>query len=55
MARRVGSAIELHGIALGVLVSLINIIFDGLSPVVLLTTILTIASGWLGSRLSARE
>lgn len=55
MARRVGSTKELHGIVLGVLVSLINIIFDGLGLVVLVTTILTIASGWLGSRLSARE
>lgn len=55
MARRVGSTKELHGIVLGVFVSLINIIFDGLGLVVLVTTILTIASGWLGSRLSARE
>lgn len=55
MARRVGSTKELYGIVLGVLVSLINIIFDGLGLVVLVTTILTIASGWLGSRLSARE
>jgi len=55
MARRVGSALELQGIALGVLVSLINIIFDGLGLGVLVATILTIASGWLGSRLSGKK
>jgi hypothetical protein len=55
MARRVGTATEIHGIVLGVLVSLVNIIFDGVSLNSLLTLILTIAAGWLGTRSSARS
>lgn len=56
VARRVGNAVELHGIVLGILVSLVNIILGGsIGLDVLLTTILTIGAGWLGSRLSARQ
>jgi len=55
IARRVETAIPLHGVILGALASLVNIIFDGLSLNSLLTTILTIAAGWLGSQLSARK
>jgi len=55
LARRVGNAVELHGIVLGVLVSLVSIIFDGLSVSTLVTIVLTIGAGWLGSRLSARQ
>lgn len=51
VARRVESAIPLHGIILGALTSLVNLISDGLSLSTLLITILTIAAGWLGSRL----
>lgn len=54
MARRVQTATQLHGVVLGVLVSLLNIILGGLGLDVLATTILTIGAGWLGSRLSAR-
>lgn len=52
VARRVESAIPLHGIILGALTSLVNLVSDGLSLSTLLITILTIAAGWLGSRLS---
>lgn len=55
LARRVSNAVELHGIVLGVLVSLVSIVFDGLSVSTLVTIVLTIGAGWLGSRLSARQ
>jgi uncharacterized membrane protein len=55
MARRVETATPFHGVILGTLASLVNIIFDGLSLNTLVTTILTIAAGWLGSQLSARK
>src|SRR5688572_31421131 len=55
IARRVDNAVTLHGIVLGVLVSLVGIIFDGLSVSTLVTIVLTIGAGWLGSRLSARQ
>ena len=55
LARRVGNTVELHGIVLGVLVSLVSIIFDGLSVSTLITIVLTIGAGWLGSRLTARQ
>ena len=51
VARRVESAIPLHGIILGALTSLVNLVSDGLSLSTLVITILTIAAGWLGSRL----
>ena len=55
MARRVENAAPLHGIILGLLTSLINLVFDGLSLNALAITILTIAAGWLGSRLTAKK
>lgn len=55
VARRVETAVPLHGVILGALTSLVNIIFDGLSLNAILTTILTIAAGWLGSKLNARK
>ncbi len=55
LARRVGNAVELHGLVLGVLVSLVSIIFDALSVSTLVTIVLTIGAGWLGSKLSARQ
>ena len=55
MARRVDAAVPLHGAILGGLASLVNIVFDGLSLNSLVTTILTIAAGWLGSQLSSRK
>lgn len=55
MARRVGDAIPLHGIILGLLVSLISIIFDEVSLNTLLTAVLTIAAGWLGSQSGTRR
>ena len=55
MARRLEVAVPLHGVILGVLASLVNIIFDGLSLNSLLTTILTVAAGWLVAQMSARK
>jgi len=55
VARRVDSAVQLHGIALGVLVSLVNLIFDGLGLSTLIITILTVVAGWLGSKLGNRK
>ena len=55
MARRVDSSLQIHGIALGVLVGLLNMIFDGVSLNTLLTTILTIVAGWFGSQTGARR
>jgi ATP/ADP translocase len=53
MVRRVEAAIPLHGIILGALAGLVNIVFDGLSLGTLAIIILTIGAGWLGSRSSA--
>ena len=58
MSRRVETAVQLHGIALGVLVSLVDIIFAGaraFSLDVLIPIILIIGAGWLGSRLAAKK
>ena len=55
ITRRVDEAVEFHGIALGVLASLVNIVFDGLSLSALAITILTIGAGWLGSKLGNRK
>ena len=49
VARRVDVP-QINWIVLGALVSLINLLFGGLSLGVLLTTILTIFTGWFGSR-----
>ena len=53
MARRVENAVGLHGLLVGVLAGLVNLIFDGLSLSALTITVLTVAAGWLGSRLKA--
>lgn len=50
VARRVDVALPLHGIVVGVLASLVNLIFDGFGVISLITLILTIGAGWLGSR-----
>lgn len=55
LARRAEAATQLQGIALGVLVGLVNIIFDGISLITLATAIFTIAAGWLGAQLSTRK
>ena len=55
VARRVTSALPLHGIVLGVLASLVNILLDGFSLSALAVTILTAAAGWLGSKSGNRK
>jgi hypothetical protein len=55
LARFVRTSSELHGLVLGVLVSLVNMIFAGaamFSLSALITTILIIAGGWLGGKLT---
>lgn len=55
MARFVRTAAQIHGLILGVLVSLVNIVLGSVgsfSLTTLLTTVLLIGSGWLGGRLS---
>jgi hypothetical protein len=54
LARFVKTDIQLHGLALGLIVSLVNILFGGMDLTVLLTTALVIGAGWLGGRLTAR-
>jgi len=55
IARRVDNAVALHGIVLGGLVGLANIVLDGLSLSTIAVTILIVAAGWLGTRLSSRK
>lgn len=55
LARRVEDAIPLHGTILGLLTSLVNLAFDGLSPGAFAVVILTVAAGWLGSKLGNRK
>ena len=55
VARRVEHAVALHGVIVGVLASLVNLMFDGLSLSALTITILTVAAGWLGSSLNVRR
>ena len=55
IARRVDNAVAFHGIALGLLVSLLNIVLDGLSLSTLAVTILIVAAGWIGSMLRAKN
>lgn len=55
VARRVESAIPLHGIILGALAGLVNLLFDGLSLTTLVSMVLTIGAGWLGARLTAKK
>ncbi len=53
----VKTGLQLHGLVLGALVSLVNIIFDisSLSLATLGITLLVIATGWLGGRLAHRR
>ncbi len=53
----VKTGLQLHGLVLGALVSLVNIIFDisSLSLATLGITLLVIAAGWLGGRLAHRR
>lgn len=58
MARFVRMGIELHGLVVGILVSLVNILFEGVgsfSLTTLLTTVLLIGSGWLGGWFAAKK
>ena len=55
MAQRVESAISLHGMILGALTGIVNMLFDGLGLGTFIILILTISAGWLGSKLSARK
>lgn len=55
MAGKIETASQLHGIVLGVLVCLLNLIISGLSLDIILPTVLTIGAGWLGSKLGARK
>jgi len=58
MASFVMMGIELHGLVLGILVSLVNILFNGVGSFslnTLLMTVLIIASGWLGGWLAAKK
>jgi hypothetical protein len=58
LARFVRTDIQLHGLALGVIVSLVNLLFEGtgaLSITTLITTVLVIGAGWLGGGCTARE
>jgi hypothetical protein len=54
VAKRVESALPLHGIILGALTGLVNLFFDGFGLGTLAITALTIGAGWLGSKLSRR-
>ena len=57
LASFVKTVLQLHGLVLGILVSLVNIIFDlgSLGLNTLITTILVIGSGWLGGRVALRK
>jgi hypothetical protein len=57
LARFVRTDLELHGLVLGVIVSLVNLVFAGMGAfnlTTLITTVLVIGAGWLGGKLSAR-
>ena len=58
LAGFVKTEFELHGLALGLIVALVNLIFEGMgafSLSSLLTTILVVSAGWLGGRLAAQR
>ena len=55
VARRVELAIPLHGIILGALAGLVNLLLDGFSLNTILTMVLTIGAGWLGAKLTAKK
>jgi hypothetical protein len=53
----VRTGFQLHGLVLGILVSLINILFDfsSLGFNTLIATVLVIARGWLGGRVALKN
>ena len=58
LASFVRTDLQLHGLVLGVLVALVNLIFESMgafSLSSLLITVLIVGAGWLGSRLSAQR
>ena len=55
VARRVDSAIPLHGVMVGVLAGLFNLLLDGLSLNALVSIILAVGAGWLGVKLTAKR
>jgi len=57
LASFVRADVQLHGLVLGVIVALVNLIFEGVgafSLTALLTAVLVIGAGWLGGRWAAR-
>jgi hypothetical protein len=57
LASFVRADVQLHGLVLGVIVALVNLIFEGVgafSLTSLLTAVLVIGAGWLGGRWAAR-
>jgi hypothetical protein len=58
MARFVKTAYELHGLVLGIFISLVNIVFAGAGSLGLaewIATGLVVGSGWLGGRVAAQR
>jgi len=55
MAGKIETATQIHGVALGVLVSLLNVLISGLGLHIVVPAILTIGGGWFGSKLGARK
>ncbi len=57
LASFVRTDVQLHGLVLGVIVALVNLIFEGVgafSLTSLLTAVLVIGAGWLGGQWAAR-
>jgi len=50
VAKRVDTAIPLHGVMVGVSAGLVNLLLDGFSLNSLVSLILAIVAGWLGAR-----
>ena len=50
VARRVESAVPLHGIILGALSGLVNLLSNGFGLISILALAVMIAAGWLGAR-----
>lgn len=55
VARRVDSVIPLHGVLVGMLAGLFNLLLDGFSVNALVSLILAVGAGWLGTKLSAKR
>ena len=58
LASFVPIGLQLHGLLLGLIVGLVNILFGGANSFslnTLLTTVLVIGSGWLGGRVALRD